>query len=104
MPSEGLIFGNKRPDHDSIESILAGLIYGGLLNGFIARGMGLFAVEGTKKAGGNPVLAGWPNPYQSIKERFTEEYEDAAAAYNTGESADPPGEIDDVPGWVQKMG
>ncbi|KAK0645562.1 hypothetical protein B0T16DRAFT_411451 [Cercophora newfieldiana] len=104
MPSEGLIFGNKRPDHDNIESILAGLIYGGVLNGFIARQLGLFAVEGARKAGGNPVLAGWPNAYQSIRERFNEEYEEAAAAYNSGESADPPGEVDDVPGWVQKMG
>ncbi|KAK4450049.1 cop9 signalosome complex subunit 12 [Podospora aff. communis PSN243] len=103
MPTEGLIFGNKKPDHDNIESILAGLIYAGLLNGFIARNLGVFAVEGARKTG-NPVAAGWPNAYQSIKERFTEEYEDAVAAYNSGESADPPGELDDVPGWVQKMG
>jgi len=103
MPSEGLIFGNKKPDIDSVESIVASLIYGGLLNGFIARQLRLFAVEGAKKVGGNPVLAGWPNAYQSIKERFKEEYEEAVAAYESGESTDLPGEIDDVPGWVQKM-
>ncbi|KAK1755932.1 cop9 signalosome complex subunit 12 [Echria macrotheca] len=100
MPSEGLIFGNKKPDLDSIESKMAGLVYAGLLNGFMARQQKLFAVEGAKKTGGNPVLAGWPNPYQSIVERFREEYDDAAAAWRNGEGENP-GNIDDVPGWVR---
>jgi hypothetical protein len=101
MPSEGLIFGNKKPDVDNIESVVAGLIYAGLLNGFIARQQKSFAIEGAKKTGGNPMLAGWPNPYQSILERFKEAYEEAVAACDAGESAEPPGEIDDVPGWVR---
>ena len=101
MPSEGLIFGNKKPGLDSIESIVAGLVYAGLLNGFIARQQKRFAVEGAKKTGGNPVLAGWPNPYQAIMERLRESYDESVAAYRSGDSAEDPGEIDDVPGWVR---
>ncbi|KAK3353454.1 hypothetical protein B0T25DRAFT_479711 [Lasiosphaeria hispida] len=103
MPSDGLIFGNKKPDINNIEAIVAGLIYAGLLNGFIARQQKRFAVEGTKRTGGNPALAGWPNPYQSIIERFKEGYEEAVAAYETAESADPPGDVDDVPGLVRNI-
>lgn len=102
MPSEGLIFGNIMPDHDNIESVLAGLIYGGLLNGFIARNLGLFAVEGAKKMGGNAVLAGWPNAYQSVMERFKEEWEEQVQVWRE-EGGEQPGEVDDVPGWVRRM-
>jgi hypothetical protein len=102
MPSEGLIFGNKRPDLENIESVVAGLLYAGLLNGFIARQQKRFAVEGAKKKGGNAVVAGWPNPYESILERFQEAYQDALEACDSGEGgAEPPGEMDDVPGWVR---
>ena len=102
MPSDGIIFGNKKPDIENIESIVAGLLHNGLLNGFIARQLRVFAVEGAKKAGGNPVIAGWPNPYQSIVERLTEDYKEALEAFQIGQSPDSPGEIDDVPGWVRK--
>jgi hypothetical protein len=101
MPSEGLIFGNKRPDLANIESVVAGLVYSGLLNGFIARQQKRFAVEGAKKKGGNAVAAGWPNPYESISERFREAWQEALDACDSGESADPPGELDGVPGWVR---
>ncbi|GAB1319084.1 COP9 signalosome complex subunit 12 [Madurella fahalii] len=101
MPSEGLIFGNKKPDLDNIESVVAGLVYSGLLNGFIARQQRRFAVEGAKRKGGNPVAAGWPNPYESILERFKEEYQEALDACDSGENVEPPGELDDVPGWVR---
>lgn len=101
MPSEGLIFGNKRPDLENIESVISGLVYSGLLNGFIARQQKRFAVEGAKKKGGNAVAAGWPNPYESISERFKEAYQDALDACDSGEGAEPPGEMDDVPGWVR---
>ncbi|KAK1776056.1 hypothetical protein QBC45DRAFT_420515 [Copromyces sp. CBS 386.78] len=103
MPSEGLIFGNKQPDLDSMESIVAGLVYAGLLNGFIARQQKKFAVEGAKRKNGNAVLAGWPCPYESIMERFREDYEEELAAADAGETNEPPGEFEDVPGWV-KMG
>ncbi|KAK3294668.1 uncharacterized protein B0H64DRAFT_192281 [Chaetomium fimeti] len=101
MPSEGLIFGNKRPDLENMESVVAGLVYSGLLNGFIARQQKRFAVEGAKKKGGNAVAAGWPNPYESILERFQEAHQDALDACDAGEGVDPPGEMDDVPGWVR---
>jgi len=101
MPSEGLIFGNKKPDLDNIESIVAGLVYAGLLNGFIARQQRLFAVEGAKRTGGNPLLAGWPNPYQSIIERFKEAHSEASTAWENMREGENPGEIDDVPGWVR---
>ena len=101
MPSEGLIFGNRRPDLESVESVVAGLVYSGLLNGFIARQQRRFAVEGTKRKGGNPVAAGWPVPYESILERFKEAHQEALDACDNGESAEPPGELDDVPGWVR---
>ncbi|KAK3323610.1 hypothetical protein B0T19DRAFT_209833 [Cercophora scortea] len=101
MPSEGLIFGNKKPDLKSIEGVVAGLVYAGLLNGFIARQQRRFAVEGAKRKGGNPVAAGWPNPYESIMDRFREAYEEAVAAYEARETAEPPGDINDVPGWVR---
>lgn len=101
MPSEGLIFGNKKPDLDNIESVVAGLVYSGLLNGFIARQQRRFAVEGAKRKGGNPVAAGWPNPYESILERFKEEHQEALDACDSGENVEPPGELDDVPGWVR---
>ncbi|KAK4126569.1 hypothetical protein N657DRAFT_569651 [Parathielavia appendiculata] len=101
MPSEGLIFGNKKPDVENVESVVAGLVYSGLLNGFIARQQKRFAVEGAKKKGGNAVAAGWPNPYESILERFREAHQEALDACDSGESVEPPGEMDDVPGWVR---
>ncbi|KAK0636871.1 hypothetical protein B0T17DRAFT_567142 [Bombardia bombarda] len=104
MPSEGLIFGNKMPDLQSIEGVVAGLVYAGLLNGFVARQQKRFAIEGTKRHGGNPVRAGWPNAYQSIMERFRESYEEGLAAYNAAESGEVPGEMGDVPGWVRDVG
>lgn len=101
MPSEGLIFGNQRPTPEKLESVIAGLVYSNLLNGFIARQQKRFAVEGAKKKGGNAVAAGWPVPYESILERAQEAHQEALDACDAGESTDPPGEIDDVPGWVR---
>ncbi|KAK4099668.1 hypothetical protein N658DRAFT_508494 [Parathielavia hyrcaniae] len=101
MPSEGLIFGNRTPDAENVESVVAGLVNSGLLNGFIARQQKRFAVEGAKKKGGNAVAAGWPNPHESILERFREAHQEALDACDSGESAEPPGEMDDVPGWVR---
>ncbi|KAH8894065.1 hypothetical protein GQ53DRAFT_744841 [Thozetella sp. PMI_491] len=101
MPSEGLIFGNMKIDLKAIEGVVAPLVYAGLLNGFISHASHVFAVEGTKRKGGNPVAAGWPNPYESIMERFKESWEEAKAQYESGESSEAPGELDDVPAWVR---
>ncbi|KAK4237754.1 mitochondrial acetyl-CoA acetyltransferase [Achaetomium macrosporum] len=101
MPSEGLIFGNTAPNLSNIESVVAGLVNSGLLNGFIARQQKRFAIEGAKKKGGNAVAAGWPNPYQSILQRFKEAYQEALEACDSGETVESPGEMDDVPGWVR---
>ena len=100
-PSEGLIFGNMMIDVKSAQAVVAPLVYSGLLNGFIADASHKFAIEGTKRMGGNSVAAGWPNPYESIMERFKESYEEARAAFESGEAVDPPGELDDVPAWVR---
>ncbi|KAK3391008.1 hypothetical protein B0H63DRAFT_129772 [Podospora didyma] len=102
MPSEGLIFANQKPTIDKVEGIVAGLVYAGLLNGFIARQQRKFAIEGAKKQGGNAVRAGWPNPYGSIMERFREDYEESMSLYET-DDGDPPGDFDDVPGWVRHV-
>lgn len=103
MPMEGLVFGNKRPELETVEPIVANLVYAGFLNGFIARQSGRFAVEGAKKAGGNAVRAGWPPAWQCVMERFREDYEVAVQRYDAGEG-EPPGEMDDVPGWVRSQG
>lgn len=100
MPSEGLIFGNKKPDVDSIESVLAGLVYGGLLQGFIARQQGKFAVEGAKRYGGNAVRAGWPGVYEALGQRFRESWEEGLEAADRGEG-EVVGEFGECPGWVR---
>jgi hypothetical protein len=105
MPSEGLIFGNRRPDVENIEAVVAGLVYAGLLNGFVARQQKRFAVEGAKRKGGNAVAAGWPPPYEALSERFREAWQEAVEACDGGnEGAEPPGEMDEVPGWVRGSG
>ena len=103
MPSEGLIFGNQKPNLENLEAVVAGLVYSGLLNGFIARQQKRFAIEGAKKMGGNAVAAGWPNPYRSILARFEEAHREALAACESGDGAEPPGDLEDVPGWVRNL-
>ncbi|KAK3944775.1 protein CSN12 [Diplogelasinospora grovesii] len=101
MPSAGLIYGNKKPTLENIEPIVASLVYAGLMNGFIARTQKKFAVEGAKRKGGNAVLAGWPSPYEAIMERFKEGLDEAKDAFESGESTEDPGDMNDVPGWVR---
>ncbi|KAK3991342.1 Thiolase, N-terminal domain-containing protein [Cladorrhinum sp. PSN332] len=103
MPSEGMIFGNKVPDVDDIESVVAGLLYAGFLNGFIARQQRKFVIEGTKKHGGAAVRAGWPGVYTAVMERFREQRNEVLEALDAGENVDPPGEENDVPGWVRNF-
>ncbi|KAK4172150.1 putative COP9 signalosome complex subunit 12 [Triangularia setosa] len=100
MPSEGLIFGNKKPDVDSVESVVAGLVYGGLLQGFIARQQRKFAVEGAKRYGGNAVRAGWPGVYEALGQRFRESWEEGLEAADRGEG-EVVGDFGECPGWVR---
>ena len=83
-PNEGLIWGNAQVTPEDVEMTVATLIQSGLLHGFVAHGQGRFAIIGAK-AKGSPVLAGWPNVWETIRER---KYEDD---FNP----------DDVPGWVK---
>jgi nuclear mRNA export protein PCID2/THP1 len=102
MPLEGLIFGNMRPNVTNIENVLASLVYAGLMNGFVGRVQQKFLIEGTRKTGGDPLAAGWPNVYRTIEERFREDHERLLARFReTGDPGDNPEEIDKVPGWVR---
>ncbi|KAF7558979.1 hypothetical protein G7046_g5175 [Stylonectria norvegica] len=83
-PNEGMVWGNAAVTPEDVEMTIATLIQQGLLHGFVAHGQGRFAIIGAK-AKGSPVLAGWPNVWQTIRERRYEDY-------------DP----DDVPGWVKE--
>ncbi|KAH0497004.1 hypothetical protein TgHK011_004341 [Trichoderma gracile] len=82
-PNEGLIWGNALVSYEDIEMTVATLVQQGFMHGFIAHSQGRFAIIGAK-AKGSPVLAGWPNVWQTIRERRHEDDFD----------------IDQVPGWV----
>lgn len=101
LPNEGLIFGNTYPELDHMESVLGGLAYAGLLNGYIAPQQGLFVVEGTKQSEGDAVAAGWPNPHESLLQRFKEVWEESVEKFDTGELAEHPGDFDAINGWVR---
>lgn len=82
-PNEGLIWGNALVTYEDIEMTVATLVQQGFMHGFVAHSQGRFAIIGAK-AKGSPVLAGWPNVWQTIKERRHEDDFD----------------LDQVPGWV----
>ncbi|KAM0524630.1 hypothetical protein ACHAPE_000728 [Trichoderma viride] len=82
-PNEGLIWGNAQVTYEDVEMTVATLIQQGFMHGFVAHSQGRFAIIGAK-AKGSPVLAGWPNVWQTIKER---RYDDDF-------------DLDQVPGWV----
>ena len=79
-----MVWGNTAVTPADVEMMVATLIQQGLMHGFIAHGQGRFAIIGAKAKG--PVLAGWGNVWQAIKER---------RYYN--EEFDP----NEVPGWVR---
>ncbi|KAI9171148.1 PCI domain-containing protein [Paramyrothecium foliicola] len=83
-PNEGLVWGNADVSLEDVEMVVASLIQQGLMHGFVAHGQGRFAIIGAK-AKGSPLLAGWPNVWQTIRERRYEEGFD----------------LDEVPGWVK---
>lgn len=82
-PNEGLIWGNAQVTYEDVEMTVATLVQQGFMHGFVAHSQGRFAIIGAK-AKGSPVLAGWPNVWQMIKER---RYDDDF-------------DLDQVPGWV----
>lgn len=57
-PDEGLVWGNMPITAEHIESVVAGLVAQGLLNGFVAHAQARFAVIGARTKGA--VAAGWP--------------------------------------------
>lgn len=81
-PNEGIIWGNAPVTHDDVEMAVANLIQQGLVHGFVAHGQGRFAIIGAKSKG-SPVVAGWPNVWQTVRDR---RYDDDF-------------DLDDVPGW-----
>ncbi|KAJ3499780.1 hypothetical protein NLG97_g42 [Lecanicillium saksenae] len=83
-PNEGLVWGNAEVTYEDVEMVVAALIQQGLMHGFVAHGQSRFAVIGAK-AKGSPLLAGWPNVWQTIQNR---EYEESF-------------DLDEVPGWVK---
>ena len=83
-PNEGIIWGNAEVTFEDVEMMVAALISQGLMHGWVAHAQGRFAIIGAK-AKGSPVLAGWPNVWDAIRERRYEE------------EFDP----DEVPGWVK---
>ncbi|KAF2269082.1 hypothetical protein CC78DRAFT_453702 [Lojkania enalia] len=62
----------KIPNILDIESICGSLIMQGFLNGFISHKSKRFAILGARKVGG-PLKAGFPNVWQTIKARSSEE-------------------------------
>lgn len=71
-------------DIDEIEGLCASLILEGLISGYISPKLKKLAILGTKKAGGSPVKAGFPNTWQVLS---TKKREQAGS--------------DDVEGWVK---
>ncbi|KAH6996274.1 hypothetical protein BKA56DRAFT_473266 [Ilyonectria sp. MPI-CAGE-AT-0026] len=70
-PNEGMIWGNAEVTTEDVEMMVATLVQQGFMHGFVAHGQGRFAIIGAKAKG--PVLAGWPNVWQTIRERRYEE-------------------------------
>ncbi|KOS18016.1 PCI domain-containing protein [Escovopsis weberi] len=83
-PNEGLVWGNAAPTPDDVEMAVAALVEQGLMHGFVAHSQARFAIIGAK-AKGSPVLAGWPNVWQTIRDRR-----------HHGDF-----DMDEVPGWVK---
>ncbi|KAJ9154826.1 hypothetical protein NKR23_g2529 [Pleurostoma richardsiae] len=83
-PSQGLFWGNMPASEGEVEGAVAGLVAQGLMHGFVAHSSGRFAIMGAKQRGG-PLLAGWPNVAQAIRERLREEGVD----------------LEEVPAWVK---
>ncbi|SMR56130.1 unnamed protein product [Zymoseptoria tritici ST99CH_3D1] len=61
------------PDATSIESILSSLIEQGFLRGFLAHRSGKFVIMGAKQRGGDELAAGFPTPWEVIRQKADEE-------------------------------
>jgi hypothetical protein len=82
-PNEGMIWGNAEVTPEDVEMTVATLVHQGLLHGFVAHDRAFAVSRGKAKL--DPVVAGWPNVWQTIRDR------------NYEESFDP----DEVVGWVK---
>lgn len=60
------------PDLHEAESIVMSLITQNFVNGFISHKSYRLAIMGTKKAGGNPVKAGFPTIWEGVKKRVVD--------------------------------
>lgn len=78
---EGVIYANTAPDLHEIEAIVASLVQQGLMRGLVSHNLSVFAIMGSKQRGG-PLNAGFPAPYEVMKNRGQREG-------------------GDVPGWVK---
>lgn len=83
-PNEGMVWGNAEVTPDDVETMVAALVQQGFLHGFVAHAQSRFAIIGAK-AKGSPLRAGWPDVWQTIRDRRYEESFD----------------LDEVPGWVK---
>jgi tetratricopeptide (TPR) repeat protein len=61
------------PNATSIESILSSLIEQGFLRGFLAHRAGKFVIMGAKQKGGDELAAGFPTPWEVVKQKADEE-------------------------------
>lgn len=91
--SEGLHFGNRPVTMEVVMGVAAGLVAMGLLNGFISYSQEKFAVEGTKRAGGDPVAAGWPPVWRVGLDRWSEGADGEAGGVDWRS----------VPAWVREQ-
>lgn len=85
-PCEGVVHGNITPDMREIESIMASLVSQDLVHGFLSHNLKRFAILGSKQKG-SPLIAGFPQPWTTMKGR-AEEGAGQDGVY--------------VPGWVSK--
>ena len=83
-PNEGMVWGNAEVTFDDVELMVSELREQGLMHGYIAHGLGRFAIMGGRSRG--PVVAGWPSVWQAIQER----------SYDDGDF-----DLHEVPGWVK---
>lgn len=82
-PNEGIVWGNAQVTPEDVEMTVATLVHQGFLHGFVAHGRAFAVSRGRAKL--DPVVAGWPNVWQTIRDR------------NYEEAFDP----DEVVGWVK---
>lgn len=87
MANQGVVYGNKKPEIENVEAIVASLVQQGFLHGFISHKLQRFAILGTKQHGG-ALNAGFPEPYKVMQ---------GLAKSSGGDDASMS-----IPGWERK--